>query len=194
MKRDPVLVCATLMLLGAPVMSQEPGKSASFVGEAKDAWITGKVEMAYTLNEHLNPFHIDTDVESGVVTLSGEVATEIERDLAEEIAKGIDGVVAINDKLEIGMPARNGASRSADRERRNFPTWFDDATTTAAVKAKLVANSSTEGFEIDVDTREDIVTLSGRVATDEQKDLAGELARNTGDVKGVRNLLVVADS
>jgi osmotically-inducible protein OsmY len=83
---------------------------------------------------------------------------------------------------------------ASDNSRRNFPTWFDDATTTAAVKSKLVRNSSTTGLEIDVDTREDVVTLSGSVKSDEEKQLAEQLARNTGDVKDVRNLLVVDDS
>ena len=42
-----------------------------------------------------------------------------------------------------------------------------------------------------VDTRGDVVTLSGEVASAEEKQLAEELARNTGDVKQVHNQLVV---
>ena len=59
------------------------------------------------------------------------------------------------------------------------------------MKAKLIGNSNTRGLQIDVDTRGDVVTLSGRVASAEEKQLAGEIARNTGDVKTVRNELVV---
>jgi osmotically-inducible protein OsmY len=36
-----------------------------------------------------------------------------------------------------------------------------------------------------------VVTLSGQVASSEEKALAEELALNTGDVKDVRNQLVV---
>lgn len=193
MKRTLHIVIATLAMLTTQAFGQQPADPTSFKGEASDAWLTGKVEMAYTLNEHLNPFEIDTDVRSGVVTLSGMVESDIIRELAGEIAKGIDGVVDVNNDLEVGISERATANSAAE-ERRNFPTWFDDATTTAAVKSKLVANSSTNGLQIDVDTREDVVTLSGSVESEEQKALAGELARNTGDVKGVRNLLVVSDS
>jgi osmotically-inducible protein OsmY len=35
------------------------------------------------------------------------------------------------------------------------------------------------------------VTLSGSVASDEERQLAEELARNTGDVRDVRNELVL---
>ena len=46
-------------------------------------------------------------------------------------------------------------------------------------------------MQIDVDTRGDVVTLSGEVVSAEEKALAEELTRSTGDVKDVRNQLVV---
>jgi osmotically-inducible protein OsmY len=46
-------------------------------------------------------------------------------------------------------------------------------------------------MKIDVDTRGDVVTLSGRVASAQEKELAGEIARSTGDVADVHNQLVV---
>jgi osmotically-inducible protein OsmY len=49
-------------------------------------------------------------------------------------------------------------------------------------------------MKIDVDTRGDVVTLSGQVASREEKSLAEELARNTGDVEDVRNQLVIAQA
>jgi len=197
MTRKPsrnLLSAALIGLLGTTALGQAQADSSSFTGAAKDAWIAGKVEMAFTLNEHLNPFDIDTDVSSGTVMLSGMVDTDIEKDLAEEIAKGVDGVSMIENEITVGMADEKSMPGSDEQERRNFPSWFDDATTTAAVKSKLIANSNTKGLEIDVDTREDVVTLSGRVASQEQKELAGELARNTGDVKDVRNLIVVDNS
>jgi osmotically-inducible protein OsmY len=54
-----------------------------------------------------------------------------------------------------------------------------------------MGNPNTQGMQIDVDTRGDVVTLSGEVASSEEKSLAEELTRNTGDVKDVRNQLVV---
>jgi osmotically-inducible protein OsmY len=54
-----------------------------------------------------------------------------------------------------------------------------------------MGNPNTKGMQIDVDTRGDVVTLSGEVASSEEKSLAEELTRNTGDVKDVRNQLVV---
>jgi osmotically-inducible protein OsmY len=59
------------------------------------------------------------------------------------------------------------------------------------VKTKLLGNSNTKGLEIDVDTEDDVVILSGRVESTAESDLAEQIALNTGDVKEVRNNLVV---
>lgn len=185
-KRNTVLGTA-LVLFGTAVVSAD-----DFEGATKDAWIAGKIETVYLLNGHLNGFRIDTEVEGGVAHLSGTVKTDIDRDLAVELAKGVDGVVEVRNDLQIDANVEPMESQAASGEdKRGFGTWVDDATTTAAVKAKLVGNENVSGLQLDVDTRGDVVTLSGRVDTAEQKSLAEEIARNTGDVSEVRNNLVV---
>lgn len=185
-KRNTVIGTALLLSATTAVNAE------SFEGAANDAWLTGKIETVFLLNGHLNNFEIDTDVENGTVHLMGTVESDIDRDLAYQLAKGVDGVVEVRNDLQVdadAMPRDNEAD--GDDTNRSFGTWVDDATTTAAVKSKLVGNSNVAGLQIDVDTRGDVVTLSGRVDSDEQRSLAEELARNTGDVSDVRNQLVV---
>ena len=166
--------------------------AGNFTGAAKDAWITGKLEAVYALNRHLSPFTIDTDTNNGVVHLTGTVDSDIDRDLAGELAKGIDGVVNVDNDLKIEASAHSKAAREdVNGTHRSFGAWVDDATTTEAVKSKLIANPNTKGLAIKVEARADEVTLTGQVSTDEEKQLAGELAKNTGDVKKVRNELSV---
>jgi hyperosmotically inducible periplasmic protein len=164
----------------------------SFEGGARDAWLTGRIETMYLLNEHLNPFSIETDVQDGVVVLEGTVESEIDRDLAGALAKNIEGVTKVENRLVVDASMKFEPTL-ADEEsgRRNFGSWVDDATTTAAVKSRLIRNPNTKGLEIDVDTRDDVVTLSGRVSTDEERQLAEEIALDTSDVAGVSNNLVV---
>jgi osmotically-inducible protein OsmY len=157
-------------------------------GTPKDAWITGKLEATYAFNRHLSAFDIHTDTTNGVVHLTGAVESDIDRDLAGEIAKGVDGVTSVKNDLTLKPGARSAKTESS---QRTFGTFVDDATTTAMVKSKLLANPNTKGLKIDVDTRGDVVTLSGTVSSAEEKQLAEELARNTGDVKQVKNQLVV---
>lgn len=160
-------------------------------GAAKDAWIDGKLEAVYALNRHLSAFAIETDVDKGIVHLTGNVQYDIDRDLAGELAKNIDGVLEVDNDLAIVTDARVTPDEGEDR---SFGAWIDDATTTASVKSKLLGNQNTAGMQIDVDTRGDIVTLSGEVVSAQEKALAEELARSTGDVKDVRNQLVVREA
>src|SRR5688572_27185922 len=177
----------TMGLLASSLVSTQ-AFSAEREGAAKDAWIDGQLEAVYALNRHLSAFAIGTDVDKGIVQLTGSVQSDIDRDLAGEIAKNVDGVVEVNNELLIvaGVQASPAAG-----EDRSFSVWIDDATTTASVKSRLLGNPNTAGMQIDVDTRGDVVTLSGEVVSAEEKALAEEMARSTGDVKDVRNQLVV---
>lgn len=180
-------VAVTGLLAGVLVGMQAYGIERE--GAAKDAWIDGKLEAVYALNRHLGAFAIDTEVDKGIVLLTGNVDSDIDRDLAGELAKNIEGVVEVNNELVIVAGAV--AARRAEDEDRSFSAWIDDATTTASVKSRLLGNPNTAGMQIDVDTRGDVVTLSGEVASRQEKALAEQLALSTGDVRDVRNQLVV---
>ncbi|HUL82474.1 MAG TPA: BON domain-containing protein [Gammaproteobacteria bacterium] len=173
------------------------GAMQAFAGDdsqpIKDAFITGKLEGTYLLNGHLNVFTIHPETNRGVVHLTGTVESEIDRDLAGELAKGIDGVVSVKNDLVVKTGSSRAKASSKDADR-TFGQFVDDATTTAMVKLKLLADPNIKGLKIAVETRGDIVTLTGKVGSSEQKQLAEQLTRNTGDVKNVRNELVIDKS
>lgn len=70
---------------------------------------------------------------------------------------------------------------------------ISDAELTAAVKTRLTANPDVAARNIDVDTLEGVVTLSGRVASMKEKQEAEEVTRNTQGVKKCVNRLEVGD-
>jgi osmotically-inducible protein OsmY len=182
MKKHVAAIALIGSMVALPALAAEPN------GTPRDAWIQGKIEAVFALNAHLDGFAIDTDVTQGAVHLTGKVESDIDRDLAGEIAKGIEGVVSVDNDLTVEANSRQADVDATDRP---LGAVVDDATTTAAVKTKLLANTNTEGLQIDVDTRGDVVTLTGEVDSAEAKQLAEQLARNTGDVRDVRNNLVV---
>jgi osmotically-inducible protein OsmY len=174
------------------------GAMQAFAGDdsqpIKDAFITGKLEGTYLLNRHLNVFTIHPETNKGVVHLTGTVESEIDRDLAGELAKGIDGVVSVKNDLVVKTGSSQAKAANSKDTGRTFGQFVDDATTTAMVKLKLLADPNINGLKIAVETRGDVVTLSGKVGSAEQKQLAEQLTRNTGDVKNVRNALVIDKS
>lgn len=165
-----------------------------YTGKLKDAWLDGRIETAFTLNRHLNPFTIDTKVDAGVVTLSGTVESDIDRDLAREIALSVDGVERVKNELQVasGSSTVDNVKANAREAAGTFLNVVEDATITATVKSRLVANRNTKGLKINVDTKDEVVTLSGTVDSAEERDLAGALARNSRNVAEVINELKVA--
>jgi hyperosmotically inducible protein len=69
---------------------------------------------------------------------------------------------------------------------------FDDATITASVKSKLVADKAANLTRVDVDTNNGTVYLNGTVDSPEQKTKAEQLAWQAKGVKSVVNNLQVA--
>lgn len=68
----------------------------------------------------------------------------------------------------------------------------DDASITASVKTKLVADKAANLTRIDVDTNSGVVYLNGIVQSSQQKAHAEQLARDTKGVKKVVNNLQIA--
>ena len=71
-------------------------------------------------------------------------------------------------------------------------TNVDDATITASVKSKLVADKAANLTRVDVDTNNGTVYLNGTVDSAEQKSRAEQLAWQAQGVKSVVNNLQVA--
>ena len=144
----------------------------------KDAWLDGKLETALLFNEHLNSFAINTEVTNNVAYLSGSVESDIDRDLAGEIAQS----------------ARAARDTDMDDERHGFKASVLDATLTARVKSQLLINGNTQGMAIDVDSDEGVVTLSGDVNSEQEKELAEKIAANTEGTRSVNNNLTIEQS
>jgi osmotically-inducible protein OsmY len=162
----------------------------------RDAWLDGKVETALLVNRHLNNFEIDTDVKGRTVMLTGTVNSEIDKELAGEIAKGIEGVNKVDNQLMVEKPENMDYNDELDDDAdRSFSNWYYDSTTTASIKSKLLWNSETSGLKVNVDTLYGKVTLKGDVESSAEKDLVEKIAENTDGVRSVDNQLnVVKDS
>lgn len=76
---------------------------------------------------------------------------------------------------------------------RSAGTQFDDSTISSKVKAKIAADPSLNPFEIDVDTKDRVVRLSGTVESTADRAEAERIARRTDGVTGVRNDITIGD-
>lgn len=86
-----------------PSMGERTEGAASQAGQAiDDAKITTVVKSKYLADDTLKGLEISVDTEQGVVTLTGKVQNDSAKDLANQIASGVEGVVSVNNQLTVG--------------------------------------------------------------------------------------------
>ncbi len=84
-----------------------------------------------------------------------------------------------------------GAAGQARQAASSAGSKADDAQITAKVNAGLAADKDLGIAQVDVDTRDGVVTLKGTAPTATAKARAAEIARAVKEVKSVDNQLVV---
>ncbi|MFC4654159.1 MULTISPECIES: BON domain-containing protein [Rheinheimera] len=174
-----------LTLITLALVSASAVAANSWEDKAKDAWIDGKAETTLLLNGNLNSFAINTDVKDGKVTLTGEVENAVDKALAAELIEGLDGVTEVENLLAVKPGQRY---KNTDQKVGSALT---DAKIATVVKTGLLFEPETSGTSIDVDVKNSVVTLSGEVKSDAERDLAVAKAKNTKDVTDVVDKLTV---
>ncbi len=97
---------ASLVVIGAlaaPLASFAADKPAGTAKVwVKDSVVTTKVktQLAASQVSSLALVHVDTDAD-GWVQLTGKVATQADKDRAETIAKGVEGVKSVDNQLTV---------------------------------------------------------------------------------------------
>jgi osmotically-inducible protein OsmY len=160
---------------------------AGDAGGLEDAVITAKVKTAILLNRHLDSFRINVETDGGVVTLKGLVRDAPLKELAEEIARTVDGVERVENRLRID---RDGEDPPPP-EDRTFTQKIRDASIIASVKSALLLRKGIRADLIGVGSRWGVVTLEGRVDSEEQRQLVLGIVADLYDVREVRDHLDV---
>jgi hyperosmotically inducible protein len=158
----------------------------------------------------LNGSNIDVDVKNGVVTLQGTVPSEAARSRALAVAKANDGVKSVVDQLRIAPAVKHeGAVSKAAEKTEHAAEKAGDKSASAAnktgraiddgwIKSKIYAqyltdwNTVLDDSDIDVDVKDNVVTLNGTVKSAEAKTKAVATAKSTDGVKSVRDNLGIA--
>jgi len=155
---------------------------------AQEGWQKTKLESTFAMDSELSAYQIDTKVVGNKATLDGKVKSEAVKQLAEEKAKTVDGITEIENNLTV----MSEEEVSAHENDGSIKQSMANATITASVKTQLIA-SDVPALDVNVDTDNGIVTLSGTVKSDAQAELAETIASETDNVVSVENDLEVDD-
>lgn len=171
------LATAAVALLTVLVVGCATNRTAG--RQLDDATITSKIQAKLTADTEINSTNVDVDTFDGVVTLRGEVEKQYTRDEAERLARNTDGVLGVDNRLRVVSAAEEDDQTVSD-------SWI-----TTKIKSKLTADPELNPFNIDVDTLDGVVTLSGAVASEAKRAEVERLARGTRGVVDVVNELQI---
>jgi hyperosmotically inducible protein len=166
-------VVAVMTLAMVACASTRTQKSAG--EQIDDSVTTGRVKAALIADPTTKAHQIDVETFKGTVQLNGYVDTAASKERASEVAKKTKGVTAVRNNLTV---------KASDRSAGDM---VDDSAITAKVKAALAGDARTKAHQVNVETRDGRVQLSGFVDNSEAKSTAEELARNVDAVKSVDN-------
>ena len=117
----------------------------------------------------------DNDVDP---VIDRPVGTTGARDTSIDASRAREAGAEIGEKVAVGV---NEAQRAAA-----------NGAVTAKIKSKMALDDGVDAAAIDVDTSGTVVTLSGRVSSEAERERAVRLARETEGVTSVVDRLVIA--
>ncbi|MGD0649818.1 MAG: BON domain-containing protein [Verrucomicrobiia bacterium] len=151
------------------------GSSTPLRASETDDRIETSFKKTYVYKTYLKDEHIKISSKDGAVTLSGDVYNETHKPMAQDVAEALPGVKTVDNRIEVKGPAE-----SSD-------TWVS-----MKVKTALVFHRNVNAHKTEVYVKDGIVTLKGEAASQAQKELTTEFAKDVEGVKGVKNEMTVA--
>ncbi|WP_372626895.1 BON domain-containing protein [Arsukibacterium sp.] len=179
----------TLALGSSNLLADDKMAMKDHSGPIVNARQEAQIWTTYALSPHLRATDISVAVLDGKATLTGSVADDVQKDLAGAIASGVGGVKDVDNQIKVDADYKKPEHTGS----RGYGGAVDDATITAAVKSKLLWSKHTEGMETKVETKDGKVELSGTVGSQQAKQQAEKLAKNTNGVRAVDNKLQISD-
>lgn len=177
-----------------------PAKNEKAV-EEKDEEINGLVSAALASESSLKDSAITVQsVNKGVVLLAGNARTLSDHLTAVELAGDVRGVRRVASEVQSPDTLANAdvwMERNipvSGSEAHSARSAANDLYITSVVKTRLLADAEVPALEINVDTRDGVVTLFGIVANSQSKAAAESDAMKAGGVASVKNQLQVVSS
>jgi len=188
----------SMVMMGAAVADDNASHQVS--DTAQEAQISSNI----ALSPYLRASELHVSAQQGMVTLTGTVTEEVNKDLAKQIALAVNGVKEVDNQIvvvsEDNAPATladDGHTEVVDYESNESTAGkiradvtqeghgIADGWITTKVKSSFMYSRRVNGSDITVNTHAGVVSLRGRVNSDGERARAIELAQN---VRGVRRV------
>jgi hyperosmotically inducible protein len=159
-------VVSSLLISSSPVRAADT-----------DDRIESSAAKSYVFKTYLKDDSIKTESKDGVVTLTGTVAEDSHKSMAENTVASLPGVKSVDNQLKV----------SGEQPAEHSDTWIGMKVKTALLFHRNVSASGTTVY-----VKDGIVTLQGEASSLAQKELTTEYAKDIDHVKGVKNNMTIA--
>jgi len=156
-----LLTVGGLLLTGPSVWAYE-----------SDPAIESAINNSYVFTTYLKDDNVTVHSNGGMVTLTGTVANENQKFLAQNTAENMPDVKSVNNQLQV---------------KESLPAQYSDAWIGVEIKAVLLFHRNVSATRTHVDVKDGVVTLSGDADSQAQKELTTEYAKDIDGVKTVNN-------
>jgi osmotically-inducible protein OsmY len=143
-----------------------------------DSRIESSARQSYVFKTYLKNDDIKFQSSDGVVTLTGTVAEDSHKSLAQETVAGLPGVTSVDNQLEV---------------KGESPAEKSDSWLSAKVKTTLLFHRNVSTLT-EVSTKDGIVTLRGTASSQAEKELTTEYVKDVEGVRYVNNDMTVTTS
>jgi len=159
-------------LTGTLLFAAIPARAAD-----TDSRIESAASNSYVFKTYLKDDAIKTSATDGAVTLTGTVADESQKSLAENTVASLPGVKSVDNQLVV-----TGAQPAEHSD-----TWINFKVKTALLFHRDVSATGTTVY-----VHDGVVTLEGVAGSEAEKELTTEYAKDVDNVKEVKNNMTVA--
>jgi osmotically-inducible protein OsmY len=164
---------STLALVAGTILVTSVSARASDT----DSRIESSAANSYVFKTYLKDDSIKTASKDGAVTLTGTVADESQKSMAENTVASLPGVISVDNELQI----------SGEQPAEHSDSWI-----TMKVKTALLFHRNVSATGTTVYTKDGVVTLQGVASSMAQKELTTEYVKDVDNVKGVKNEMTIA--
>ncbi|NOX55678.1 MAG: BON domain-containing protein [Planctomycetes bacterium] len=145
---------------------------------------------------------IDVEVRDGVAKLTGTIADPLQKAKVAEIAKSVPGVKSVDNRLVL-MQRQRSLAKASQRPKPTAPSQAankprlvsrevvarDDNQAVAERIAAALKKAGLSGYDIEIEVKDGVATLHGKIASAEQKRKVTERVLQVAGVKTVKNEL-----
>ena len=169
-----VVMGLALAATPAWVVAQEKKSTTEAVKtNVSDSWLTAKTKIALMADSRVPGASVNVETQKGMVYLRGKVDSAAAKTAAEEVARGIEGVQAVRNELQVVPESAKKMVEAKDDE------------ITKQVKAKFKADPKLKSLDVRSDNG--VVTLQGKLPSITDSARASQMAREVPGVRSVRN-------